>query len=291
MWFFIVGWLFTALCVLENAFVIYLIITRPQLHVTANWFVVSLALADLCVGLSYFPLLFISSFFPSELSVDHSGLWFKISHTFLYSSTLNLCVMTADRYLGVTTPLKYLLRMTKKRLVYLISSAWITPLILFTLPCVFIYSSGNELFIFGFEMLRVSIFQLIPSILFIFVICRLCFIARDISRKESVLLAQIRFNFQPQLNVTRKKCKEKKASVNMIIFIILFFVLCHIGGNLRCFCYVFKTCTVSDSLKRIIHISFVANSAVNPLVYAVLKRDIKRELIKIYACSREINIF
>ena len=283
MWFFIFGWLFSVLTVFENVFVMYLIITRPQLRVTSNWFVLSLALADFCVGLSYFPLLFVSSFFPSQLPVDHTGNWFKISHTFLYSSAANLCVLTADRYLAVTMPLKYLLRMTNEKVIYLISLAWIAPLFLFTLPFIFVYSGGNELLIFGIEMFRVSIFQLVPSILFIFVICRLCFIARDISRKEAALMAQISYNFQPQQNATRKKCKEKKASVNMIIFIIVFFVLCHIGGNFRCFCYVFKTCIVSDGLERAIHIFFVMNSAVNPVVYAVLKKDIKRELMKMCA--------
>lgn len=278
MWFYIFGWLFTVVTVLGNAFVMYLIIARPRLHVTANWFVVSLALADFCVGLSYFPLLFISSFFPEELPVNHTGPWFKISHTFLYSSSVNLCALTADRFLAVTMPLKYALYMTRKRLVVSLALAWIAPLLLFTLPSLFTYSSRNDSFTFIFEMFRVSMFQLVPSVVFIFVIWRLCFIARNISRKESVLLAQIRFNFGPQQNVTRNKYKEKKASVKMIMFIILFFVVCHIGGNYRCFCFVFKICVVPETLKKVIHICFVMNSAVNPLVYAVLKKDMKREL-------------
>ena len=280
MWFIILGWFFTVITVLGNALVMYLIITRPRLHITTNWFVLSLALADFCVGLTYFPLLFISSFFP-ELPIDHTGLWFKLSHTFLYSSSTNLCALTADRFLAITMPLKYTLFMTRKRLVISLASVWIAPLILFTLPSMFTYSSGRASFTFIFETFRVSVFQLIPSVLFIVVTGRLCFIARNISRKESLLLAQIRFNFKSQQNVpTVRKNREKKASVKMIVLIILLFVLCHVGGNYRCFCFVFKLCVVSENMKNFIHVLFIMNSAANPLVYAVLKKDVKTELKK-----------
>ena len=280
MWFFILSWFFTVVAILGNALVIYLIITRARLHVTTNWFVLSLALADLCVGLTYFPLLFISSFFQ-ELRIDHTGLWFKLSHIFLYSSSANLCALTVDRFLTITMPLRYTVFMTRKRLVIFLFSAWIAPLILFTIPSIFTYSNNNASFTFIFETFRVSVFQLIPSVLFVFVTWRLCCIAKDISRKESLLLAQIRFNLKPQINIqTIKKQGEKKASVKMIVLIILLFVLCHIGGNYRCFCFVFKLCVASENLKKVIHIIFILNSAVNPLVYAVLKKDMKNELKK-----------
>jgi len=278
MWFFILGWFFTVVTVLGNALVMYLIITRARLHVTTNWFVLSLALADLCVGLTYFPPLFISSFFQ-ELPIDHTGLWFKLSHTFLYSSSSNLCALTADRFLAITMPLKYNVFMTGKRLIISLASAWIAPLVLFTLPSIFTYSNNNASFTFIFETFRVSVFQLIPSVLFVFVTGRLCLIARDISQKESLLLAQIRFNFKPQQNApTIKKQREKTASVKMIVLIILLFVLCHIGGNYRCFCFVFKLCVASENLTNLIHVLFIMNSAVNPLVFAILKKDMKNEL-------------
>ena len=64
------------------------------------------------------------------------------------------------------------------------------------------------------------------------------------------------------------------------VIIILLFVLCHVGGNYRCFCFVFKLCAASENLKNVFHVLFIMNSAVNPLVYAVLKTDMKNELKK-----------
>ena len=204
VFFFVLGCFFTVVAILGNALVISLIITRARLHVTTNWFVLSLALADLCVGLTYFPLLFISNFFQ-KLRIDHTGLWFKLRDTFLYSSSSNLCALTADRFFAITMPLKYNVFMTGKRLIISLASAWIAPFVLFTLPSIFTYSNNNASFTFIFEPFRVSVFQLIPSVLFVFVTGRLCLIARDISRKESLLLAQIRFNFKPQQNVPTVK--------------------------------------------------------------------------------------
>ena len=236
MWFSVLGWSFTVITILGNSVVAYLIITRPRLHVTANWFVLSLALADLCVGLSYFPLLFAANFLQ-ELTTDHTGQWFKVSHTFFYSSSANLCALTADRFFSITMPLKYNLHITRRRLpIIVVAFSWILPLILFTLPTIFSYSNRNESSIFIFETFRVLIFQLIPSVLFVFVIGRLCFIAKDISRKEAFILMQIRFNQATQENAKGNNHTEKKsASVKMIMFIILLFVLCHAGGNFRCF--------------------------------------------------------
>ena len=182
-------------------------------------------------------------------------------------------------------PLKYTVFITRKRrLIIFQASAWIAPLILVTLPSIFTYSNKSAAFTFIFEIIRVSVFQLFPSVLFVFVTGRLCYIARDISRKESLILAQIRFNFKPraQQNVpTAKKHREKTASVKMIVLIILLFVLCHVGGNYRCFCFVFKLCVASKNLNNVVHVLFIINSAANPLVYAVLKKDMKNELKRI----------
>lgn len=57
-WFWIAGWFPTRLAVAGNALVIWLIATRRRLRTTANWFVLSLAVADLCIGMFLFPILF-----------------------------------------------------------------------------------------------------------------------------------------------------------------------------------------------------------------------------------------
>ena len=55
-WFWVIAWLITILGVSGNAGVIYLIATKQHLQRKTNWFILSLATADLLVSLTYIPL-------------------------------------------------------------------------------------------------------------------------------------------------------------------------------------------------------------------------------------------
>ena len=98
-----------------NTLVIYLIFTRRTLHITANWFILSLSFADLLVGLVVIPtyIMIIHTFFV-QLNL-HALLTFY--NLILYVSVGNLCVMTGDRYLAIaiTRPLKYASEMTRSK--------------------------------------------------------------------------------------------------------------------------------------------------------------------------------
>ena len=54
-WFWVIAWLVTILGVSGNAGVIYLIATKQHLQRKTNWFILSLATADLLVSLTYIP--------------------------------------------------------------------------------------------------------------------------------------------------------------------------------------------------------------------------------------------
>ena len=64
LWYSVLGGLSSIIAVAGNGIVIYLIVTRHRLHTTANWFILSLAIADLFLGSSFFllPLLRFSCF-------------------------------------------------------------------------------------------------------------------------------------------------------------------------------------------------------------------------------------
>ena len=278
MWFVALGSLFTIVTILGNSMVVYLVITKPRLHNTSNWFVVSLALADLFVGLTYFPGI-CASRFVKEFPIDHTGPWFTVSHTFVYLSSANLCVLTVDRYIAITMPLKY--SMSLRRLSVILILAWVLPLIFFTVPSLLTYSIGDESFTYSFEVVRIVMFQLIPCIIFVYVIARLSMIAKEMLLTDRAIINQIRFNFQIQENTESKRQTERKSSsLKLIVFIISFFILCHVGINYKCFCIFFKLCVMSKALEKVVHLLFVLNSAFNPIVYAVMKKDFKRELKK-----------
>ena len=57
LWFWILGGLLSVLAVVGNGVVIVLISTRRRLRTTANWFILSLAVADCSLAAIYVPLL------------------------------------------------------------------------------------------------------------------------------------------------------------------------------------------------------------------------------------------
>lgn len=54
-WFWSLAWFITAVAVAGNALVIFLITTKHHLRKKPNWFILSLAIADLFVGFTYIP--------------------------------------------------------------------------------------------------------------------------------------------------------------------------------------------------------------------------------------------
>ena len=127
-WFWYFAWFITAIAVAGNALVIFLITTKHQLQKKPNWFILSLAIADLFVGFTYIPPFYAClKWFPCSKKV-----WFvrqTINSTFLYASVTNLFILTLDRYIALTLPLRHKWLVTPTRIALSVITAWIVPVI------------------------------------------------------------------------------------------------------------------------------------------------------------------
>lgn len=279
-WFWYLGWSFTILALIGNGLVIFLVFSKRIPRTTTNWLIASLAVSDFCSSLTFFPLMFIANFYY-KIDVSHAGVWYKICFTFMYCSTANLCVLTADRFIAVVKPLKYASLIEKTSPSLLICMAWLTSLIFFTLPSVFSYR-GNEKFTATFEINRVIMFQVIPSIVFVFVTCILIYTGKKLSRQTAALVAQVRYNYAfPKIDVFKKMRHPERRAAAMTIFIITLFNVTYAGGNYVCYCLLSARCAVPQTLYRAIHLMFIINIAANPLAYAFLKKDIRKALLRL----------
>ncbi|XP_043193187.1 histamine H1 receptor-like [Amphibalanus amphitrite] len=101
-------------------------------------FIMSLAAADLIVGVFVMPL---GSLYAIKgewvLGLTMCRIWLIVDYIASTASILNLCILSLDRYWSITAPLKYLRRRTKRRAlamissVWLLSSSWIWPVVFF----------------------------------------------------------------------------------------------------------------------------------------------------------------
>jgi hypothetical protein len=109
--------------------IIYAIFTNKEKTAT-SYLVGNLALADLLVCLTFYPI-WIIEFILTILNIDSDqDLFCKLSRStiwsLLFASVATLLAITVDRYLYIVKPLKYLLIVTKRRVFLAISTIWLT---------------------------------------------------------------------------------------------------------------------------------------------------------------------
>ena len=114
-WFKILGWFLSFLTIIGNGFTIFLVCSRRDLRTKTNAFIsfiVSLAVVDFCVGLSFIPSRFFCDItntcdWPHYLLSWSS--WVNIIRWLLSNkSVVNLCVLVLDRFIEIVHPLKYI---------------------------------------------------------------------------------------------------------------------------------------------------------------------------------------
>ncbi|CAH3184724.1 unnamed protein product [Porites lobata] len=114
-WFWILGWFLSFLTIIGNGFTIFLVCNRRNLRTKTNAFIVSLAVADFCVGLSVIPSLFFCDITNTCHWPDYWFSWVNIIRLLLsYTSALNLCGLVLDRFIAIVYLLKYITLMTRK---------------------------------------------------------------------------------------------------------------------------------------------------------------------------------
>ncbi|XP_034556067.1 trace amine-associated receptor 1-like [Notolabrus celidotus] len=117
--------LLSVVTVCGNLLVIISILYFTQLHSPTNFLILSLAVADILVGIIVFPL---SMAFSLSSCLYHEDLFCKIRSSFDVSlstcSILNLCCISIDRYYAVCQPLTYKTKITHRIAVLMILVSW-----------------------------------------------------------------------------------------------------------------------------------------------------------------------
>ncbi|KAK6622084.1 Octopamine receptor beta-3R [Polyplax serrata] len=121
--------------VLGNILVIISVIRHRKLRVITNYYVVSLAMADLLVALC-------AMTFNASVELTN-GIWLfgyvmcdvynSLDVYFSTASILHLCCISVDRYYAIVRPLQYPITMTHRTVSFMLANVWILPaLISFT---------------------------------------------------------------------------------------------------------------------------------------------------------------
>ncbi|XP_059219583.1 octopamine receptor beta-2R [Stomoxys calcitrans] len=118
-----------------NLLVIISVMRVRKLRIITNYFVVSLAMADIMVAIMAMTFNFSVQVTGRWLfSTFLCDLWNSLDVYFSTASILHLCCISVDRYYAIVKPLKYPISMTKRVVGIMILNTWISPALLSFLP-------------------------------------------------------------------------------------------------------------------------------------------------------------
>ena len=283
----VVFWFFIFLSLVGNCWVIFVITRRRQLRTTANWFILSLAAADLGVTCVYF-----STYVICEVILDTCNEKVAGIFTFFFAnvSAIGLIAMVAERYVAIVHSLKYVRVFTTARRTFIIIGAcWGFPFLFTVLRRAMYLADGRHSVVKTciIDVIYILLFVLSPTVLLLTAHFHILLIARKLSLQMRALMKQVRFN----ITANSLKIKEirnvgiKASTVRLVSVLVAIFTTCCGIGFYVVICNTLETCHVSEYIRVINRLLLLANSTLNPLVYAFLKEDIKRES-KAFLCFK-----
>lgn len=275
-WVWIPGWFLTLVGIIGNAMVIYLIAAKRRLRTQVNVFILSLAVADLCFSLCYFPAFFTCEFY---LTCDRQ-LRKIFAAYFAYTSLTNLCVLTADRYVAIVMPFKYVSFVTSRCVVTMVILSWLFPAVFYFLVAITLKQITSEDAVTTFRILTVLLFQLVPCFSLLLATTQMFYIAYKHSKKMTSLVSQLQFNHP----FPHRKQKDgfEISSARLVSLVVFVLVVCYTTDSyfdLRTNFSAFHKSIVTD---YVICLLYITNSVFNPLSYALLKHDIKKEVKRLF---------
>lgn len=261
-----------------NGVVIFIILKRERLFRNpGNWLLLSLAFSDLTVGIIMIPSLFICYFstVPCNWGVNK-----KVYDLFLYISVANLCFLTMDRYIAVVFPLKYTLLVPRNSTIKLLVIAWLFPLVVCVTPFILsflpIAETKKQQAEQVFAAVKVSVFELLPCALMLLAYIHIFKINRRHVRHINSIQRSLRRGNSAG-SVTKWRAKS---TIKVLCVVVPLFVVCWALASWREICSAFNRCSVPPTAVHISRLLLKGHSMIDPIVYALHKKDIRKELLR-----------
>lgn len=127
--------LITLITIVGNVLVILSVFTYKPLRIVQNFFIVSLAVADLTVAILVLPLN-VAYYIRGrwDFGIHVCKMWLTSDVMCCTASILHLCVIALDRYWAITDPINYAQKRNVERVLFLIAGVWILSFVISSPP-------------------------------------------------------------------------------------------------------------------------------------------------------------
>ncbi|NWH47168.1 AA3R protein, partial [Fregata magnificens] len=267
---------------LGNILVIWVVKLNSMFQNTTLYFIVSLALADIAVGILVMPLAIVVSL---GISIHFYGCLFMccLMVVFTNASILSLLAIAIDRYLRVKLPTRYKIITTEKRVWWALGLCWSVSLLVGLVPmfgwnkteqrdpgflrCQFISVMKMDYMVyFGFFT-----WTLVPLLIMCALYVEIFYIIRTKLRQGTN-------NVRGAGGFYGQEFKTAKSlALVLFLFAISWLPLCIIN----CVSHFYPDCQIPQCLMYLGILLSHANSAMNPIVYACRIKKFKNTYLLI----------
>lgn len=251
---------FILLTLVGNILVLTAFCLCKELRTITNYFLISLSVADLLTALLSMPIFMVSrisegNWFPGgDVFYD---IWRSMDIVCGTASIWNLCLVSLDRYLAVTSPLKHLVILTTGRAKAVIVLVWAISLALsILLHLTWTYKS----------ILITAISFFLPLAIIIFSYVRIY--------QVTTRTCDLRRNGGTQL-------KRDVRSAKQMVLVISMFILCWVGFFVLILVLSSNKSmrsTINPEVLDVVKSLTYLNSCINPLLYTLVSRKFKKAI-------------
>ena len=253
-----------------NVLVVLTVANFSELHIVSNLGLASLATVNFFHGLILHLFLFAVGV---NVLVDGCAIFrstrfavFYFSYVFTYCSIINLCIVTAERYIGIVLSLRYHAILPKERFVKLVATAWVGSFLL-SIP------SAIDSFVFQTVGRVVWTVTFSFSLAFLFY-CNVKMFAISRRHKRQV---QTQAAAVQQMAAANQQGRFRGAGT--AFYIALTLLACYVPAIAT---RIIKRFADEDTLRTLTHVkpwtstAFVMYSGVSPFVYFFRSRRLRR---------------
>lgn len=303
------------LAVFGNSLVILSVIKYERLRESiTNYFIVSLAFADLLVAIFVMP-------FNASMEITEKWIFGELmcdifnANDVLFStaSILHLCCISVDRYIAIMTPLHYKSKLTNHRVIFMIAATWISSVLISYIPIHSQFYTTNDnleylkthpdacLFVVNstYAVVSSSVSFWIPCTIMVFVYLRIFREARKqeryirsasvVSYHEVDSLSNDNIKPKQSNGLTvgrtiseRKRLYREHRAAKTLGIIMGLFILCFLPFfSWYLITSVCKSCKYPPILGTILFWVGYSNSCLNPIIYAFCNREFRQAFKKL----------
>ena len=279
--------------VVGNGLVLFLIARERQLQTVTNFFVASLAAADLLVGAVGIPCVFVAlhgrpyNTFMGCLTVN------SIIVVLTQISIFGLLAIAIERFYAIKSPFSYTNNCNGKLSLIVIVISWIAAILVGIVP-LFGWNNGDmgsklcsfvEVISFQYMVYFNFFVCVLVPLIFIFLIY--CYIYHVV-RKQLRQIDSLQVGDSTVMSANKSKMSQLKKDINAakwFAIVIFLFALCWLPIHIMNSITFFTGNVHIPTLTAFILLSH-ANSAMNPALYSLGNKKFQRAMKKLFCRSR-----